>query len=242
MSPGKNLFTKFAYLARDLVFKETFRTILTHCRGKVLDVGGWDFYARIKDKGIQFDHWTNLEHNKDHVFFGQDPKYTYIVGDGQQMPFADGQFDTVLNIQVIEHVFEPIKMFNEIVRVLKPNGYAVFLVPQTGVIHQLPHHYQNFTPFWFKEAARRSQVEIVELKLLGGVFATMASHMVYLYPQIFRVEGYTTPEYRRNILFYVLMPLMILYTLINIPVCLLLSMGDIKENANNFLVVIKKHG
>ena len=218
-----------------------FTVIEKYCQGSVLDVGGWDFYETLAGRNVRFDHWIVLEHDKNRVFMSTDPKYSCVVGDGCEMRFEDNQFDTVLNIQVIEHVFEPIKMFSEITRVLKPNGHAIFLVPHTGVLHELPHHYHNFTQFWFKEAAKRSSVEIVELRFLGGAFATMASHMVYLYFQILRVKGYSTGEYKRNILFYFFLPFMILYTLINIPLCLLFSLADIKENANNHLVVLKKH-
>ena len=175
------------------------------------------------------------------MFFIDDPKYNCVTGDGCNLNFGSGKFDSVLNIQVLEHVFEPKKMFSESIRVLKKGGYALFLVPQTAVVHELPHHYCNFTAFWLKEAARRSNVQIVELIPLGGMFSTMASHMVYFYFQALRCSGYSSTLYKRNIFFYLLLPFMLVYVLINIPLCLLFSLGDLSENANNHLCIVKKN-
>jgi SAM-dependent methyltransferase len=44
-------------------------------------------------------------------------------------PFADNSFDLVFLKSVIEHVWEPGHMLAEVLRVLKPGGYAVVLTP-----------------------------------------------------------------------------------------------------------------
>jgi SAM-dependent methyltransferase len=237
---NKTFVQKFAFWARNVRYGQMFLTIQKYCRGMVLDIGGRDFYLALKDKNIQFDHWTVVEHDPHHLLSLNDPKYISVLGDGCSLTYTDAVFDTVLNIQVIEHVFEPMKMFNEVARVLKPGGHGIFLIPQTSVLHELPHHYYNFTPSWIKEASKRAGLQVVEHKPLGGVFSTMASHMVYLFFQIFRVDGYSSSNFKRNIVFYIFAPLMLLYALVNIPICLFLSLGDLSEGANNHLLVVRK--
>ena len=50
----------------------------------------------------------------------------------------------------------------------------------------------------------------------------------------------SSPECRRNALFYVLYPFMALYAFVNIPLCMLFALGDLTEEPNNHLVVARK--
>lgn len=236
----KTLVAAFAYWARNLRSGEMFRALREYCSGDVLDVGGRDFYLTAKEKGANFKSWTTLEPREDTLLKIADDKFRSVSGDGCRMDFKDNSFDTILNIQVLEHVVEPLLMVKEISRVLRPSGYAIFLIPQTSVQHELPAHYYNFTRSWVEEAMHRSGLVTIELKPLGGVWSSMASHLVYFFFKAFRFSGYSLPVHKRNVLFYVFFPLMLLYALMSIPICLLLSFGDLTEEPNNYLVVARK--
>jgi len=45
------------------------------------------------------------------------------------LPFENGMFDLVLSDQVFEHVIDQKKAFSEILRVLKPGGAAIHIIP-----------------------------------------------------------------------------------------------------------------
>lgn len=240
MSNKKSWFAAFAYWARNVRSVEMFHALQKYCRADVLDVGGRDFYLKAKSLNLNITTWTTLEPNIGCPLDIDDAHFRRIVGDGCQMDFKTASFDTVLNIQVLEHVVEPLKMVKEIHRVLRPKGYAIFLIPQTSVMHELPAHYYNFTRPWVEWAMAQAEFEIVELKALGGFWSSMASHLVYFFFHAFRLPGYSLPQCRRNIWFYVLFPVMALYALINIPLCLLLSFGDLTEAPNNYLVIVRK--
>ncbi|OGC51973.1 hypothetical protein A2982_03545 [candidate division WWE3 bacterium RIFCSPLOWO2_01_FULL_39_13] len=49
--------------------------------------------------------------------------------DLEKMPFKDDYFDAVVSLWVLEHLKSPDKVFKEIYRVLKPNGYFFFATP-----------------------------------------------------------------------------------------------------------------
>lgn len=236
----KTLVLKFLYWARDARSKEMFAALKKYCQGDVLDVGGWDFYRTAKKKNLNFDTWTTLEPSTDGSPDIKDERFKFVTGNGCDMLFEESKFDTILCIQVLEHVFEPTKMIQEISRVLKPNGYAIFLIPQTATLHLAPHHYYNFTRFWIKKVMAKADLTILQIKPLGGVWATMASRLFYFFLQSGRFQGMTTKEYKRNIFFYLLYPVMTLYAVIGIPICLLLSLGDLTEEPNNHLVVVQK--
>ncbi|HMP71848.1 MAG TPA: methyltransferase domain-containing protein [Kiritimatiellia bacterium] len=237
----KNVLGRLMYWARDLRSRALFEALESHCRGDVLDVGGWDFFKTIKKRRVEFTSWTILEVDRQSVDLdGQDERIRLQYGDGCAMTYADASFDTVVNIQVLEHVFEPIRMMEEMTRVLKPGGYMILLLPTTSTLHMAPYHYYNFTRYWSEEALARCGLKKIMLKPLGGVWSSMASHLVYFVMQSLRVRGMSTPEIRRNVFFYLLYPFMLLFAAAAFPVCMLLSLGDLAEEANNHLVVARK--
>ncbi len=55
-----------------------------------------------------------------------------LFGDfAEKLPFADGEFDFVLCMEVIEHVPNQQHLMSEIARVLKPGGRAIVTTPNT---------------------------------------------------------------------------------------------------------------
>lgn len=48
---------------------------------------------------------------------------------GDQIPYADGSFDFILNEHVLEHITNPIKAINEWVRTLKIGGHLYLFLP-----------------------------------------------------------------------------------------------------------------
>jgi ubiquinone/menaquinone biosynthesis C-methylase UbiE len=48
-----------------------------------------------------------------------------VLGDLQRLPFNDNTFDAAVCIQTLEHVNEPMRVTNEIGRVLKPGGLTL---------------------------------------------------------------------------------------------------------------------
>ena len=68
-----------------------------------------------------------------------------VIGSGMQLPFADDSLDVVYSSNVLEHVPEPWRMADEMVRVTRPGGvafisYTVWFGPWGG--HETaPWHY-----------------------------------------------------------------------------------------------------
>lgn len=238
---SRSLIESFLYTARNLRSRALFAAIDDFCRGKVLDVGGWDFYKSVAERPrVSFTQWVSLDNSPDRQPSPLDERCSAVVGDGCNMPFADEEFDTVLNVQVLEHVFRPFDMLRECVRVLKPGGVAILLVPQTSMLHMAPHHYYNFTKFWIAEAAGQTGLSILYLKPLGGFWSSMASRLVYFFLTCARQHGSSTAEDRRNAWFYLMLPFMCVFAVLCIPVCMLFSLGDLTEEPNNHLCVARK--
>lgn len=61
-----------------------------------------------------------------------------LVGNAEELPFAEASFDRVVNLGSIEHYERPERAVAEIARVLRPDGRAVILLPNSfGYQHVL---------------------------------------------------------------------------------------------------------
>ena len=49
----------------------------------------------------------------------------FVVGDAENLPFKDNSFDIIINSQSFHHYPNPQSFFNEVSRVLKPNGKLI---------------------------------------------------------------------------------------------------------------------
>ncbi len=116
---NRGITSRMEYFLRDLRYRAMFSTLRRYCGGHVLDVGGWDFFLRARAKNVPFTRWTSLEFDPAHAMNLGDNRYAIVQGDGCNMAFEEDSFDTVLNIQVLEHVVEPIRMVEECARVLR---------------------------------------------------------------------------------------------------------------------------
>ncbi|MBV9803793.1 MAG: class I SAM-dependent methyltransferase [Solirubrobacterales bacterium] len=60
---------------------------------------------------------------------------TQIICDGHDLPFQDGSFEGVVCQAVLEHVLDPVRVVNEIHRVLAPGGLVYSEVPFMQQVH-----------------------------------------------------------------------------------------------------------
>jgi methionine biosynthesis protein MetW len=57
--------------------------------------------------------------------------------NNEPFPFPDGYFNTVVALDVIEHIFDPILFLKEIHRVLAQNGYTIISTPNIRKIQRI---------------------------------------------------------------------------------------------------------
>lgn len=65
--------------------------------------------------------FAQKKYNKENIFFH--------LGDGQDMPFTDDEFDLAVSAHTMEHIPNDRKFLEELARVLKPEGKLIIEVP-----------------------------------------------------------------------------------------------------------------
>lgn len=236
----KALLNRALYAARDLRSRQLFVVLYKYCRGVVADVGGSDFVKTARKKSVPFERWIVVEPQPPRLPHVDDERVHVVAADGRRLPLPDETIDVVLSIQVLEHVFDPLAMLKELTRVVKHDGAIVVLAPQTANLHMIPHHYQNFTRFWFEQAANECGLRIVERHALGGAWSSIASRLVMQYPAALGFEGLRDPDATRPLRFKLLLPVGVLASAVMFPLAMLMSLGDLKEEPNNHLIVFAR--
>jgi ubiquinone/menaquinone biosynthesis C-methylase UbiE len=135
----KNILQKFVHNRR---FKEVGKFI-EPAGGKLLDIGSADgIFTKVildKSKANLMIGVDVLEHSVDWAkkHWKKEKKLQFEVADAHELSFKSASFDAVFAIEVLEHVYEPVAVLKEIKRVLKKNGYAVFLVPAETLLFRV---------------------------------------------------------------------------------------------------------
>jgi len=136
-------------------YPHRFRELAAESPGPILDCGAG---GRTRPGVIGLDIVSHPNHT--------------VQADALALPFPDATFDLVLSQAVIEHVTDPQRYADEIVRVLRPGGHVyvegAFLQP----VHQAPAHFFNVTAFGLAHVFRR--LEVLEQGTVGD-FAEMVA-------------------------------------------------------------------
>lgn len=231
---------RILYFLRNLAYRDMFKVINENASGDILDIGGGEFYKDFLKLKIPFKTYTIAEKRKISIPDHMREQIIFREIDNEKLEFPDNSFDTVLCIHMLEHTLNPESIISEIHRVLKKEGRAIILVPQTSIPHDIPEHYYNFTQYFIRKVLEKYGFKISKLEMLGGSFFTIASHLFHLPLYIFNHPLYRDKSITRGISFYLLLPLKLLLIPILFFIAILLSVADIKEVANNILLVAEK--
>jgi len=93
--------------------------------------------------------------------------------DGKVIPLGDATIDTVFATEVFEHCPDPVQVFNEIYRVLRPGGQLFFTVPFLWPIHDAPFDYYRYTPFALECFLEQAGFKDILMEALGGWDASL---------------------------------------------------------------------
>jgi len=161
-----NSMEKRRYLSSlvDINYIYTLETLNSHASGKLIDVGCGDApYRRIIEPNLECYHTLDVEKRTSKLDFISDILDMNAV--------SDCQYDTVLCLEVLEHVSDPFKAMKEISRILKPGGKLILSVPHISRIHEAPHDYFRFTNYGIEKLLEHSNMKLCEVKCRGGLLS-----------------------------------------------------------------------
>lgn len=141
-----------------------------HASGRVLDVGCADrWVSGLLPPGsayVAIDHPATGA-----VLYGARPD---VFADAARLPFRSGSFDTVVMLEVLEHLRYPREALIEAGRVLSPGGTAIVSMPFLYPLHDAPHDYQRYTRHGLERELAASGLAIRDLQPTLGSAASAA--------------------------------------------------------------------
>lgn len=121
------------------------------------------------------------------------------VASAAGIPYEDARFDVVFSDNVLEHLDEPLRVFREVARVLKPGGVFLFKTPNKW--HYMPT-IARLTPHGFHQFVNRlrgrAEVDTFPTRYRAnclGDIKRLAAEAGLLVDRVERIEG--RPEYLR---------------------------------------------
>jgi len=152
-----------------------------HARGRLLDLGCGrvPLYAAYRDhvSRVVCVDWSLSPHQTNHLDRECDLN--------EPLPFAAGDFDTIILSDVLEHLAEPDRLWGEIARLLRTDGTLLMNVPFFYWLHERPHDYYRYTEFALRRFVQRHGLRLVHLEPLGGspeVFVDLAAKHLQTVP------------------------------------------------------------
>jgi SAM-dependent methyltransferase len=123
--------------------------------------------------------WGNTFHKNEYLDFECDLT--------QPLPFSAEIFDMIILSDVLEHIFEPKRLWTEMARVLAKAGKLVMNVPFLYCIHEAPYDYYRYTEFALRKFAEDAKLSVMLISPIGGiaeVIADLASKTVAKLPLV----------------------------------------------------------
>lgn len=109
--------------------------------GRVLDIGCNDRWVERhlapQSAYLGIDFFSTGKH-----IYGSQPD---VFADACQLPFVDSAVHAIVMLEVLEHLRFPQAAFQELARVLRPQGMLLMTVPFLYPVHDAPHDYQRYT-------------------------------------------------------------------------------------------------
>lgn len=109
--------------------------------GRVLDIGCADRWVERRLRpSCEYIGLDYLATGKE--MYGAHPD---LFADASRLPLQGASVDTVVLLEVLEHLRDPRDALHEIARVLQPQGQLLLTMPFLYPIHDAPHDYQRYT-------------------------------------------------------------------------------------------------
>jgi SAM-dependent methyltransferase len=163
-----------------------------YCRGVAADVGCGrgkyrELIARHAARYVGLDNLTSLRQ------FGPGGKAAVdVVADVMALPLAAKSCDTVVCLQVIEHLPEPGALMAELGRVCRPGGHLLLATGWLAPYHAEPRDYYRFSVDAFDYLFDRHGFDLVELNPNGGPWTLLVWSAL-------RVVELRSPAWRRRL-------------------------------------------
>jgi SAM-dependent methyltransferase len=199
--------------------------------GKILDVGSGDRplenYLKPQVRYIGIDYPPSGQRYR---------KIPHVWGDAIHLPFRSGTMDSLVLLEVLEHLPYPGLALNEAACVLKDGGIAVVSVPFLYPIHDAPFDFGRITQYQIERLAADTGFEVLRLTERGKALETAAMLVCLALAQA-AIEALQ----KRSPVALILVPTLLMVPILNISGYVLSQLFPVRHfMPSGYLAVFKK--
>lgn len=120
-----------------------------------------------------FGHVIGVDNDKQIVQFNKKNGREVTLGDINKLKFPDKSFDSVILLEILEHLDDDLGGIREVFRVLKPNGIVLATVPALPFLwssHDFTaHHKRRYVKSELKKKLLDSGFEIIKITYMNSL-------------------------------------------------------------------------
>lgn len=172
-----------------------FQLLSTELKGKTIDIGG----------GRGEEYVSFIRRSSDVEFQTFDPKSgDFVDFEEDRLPADENRYDTVLFLNVMEHIFNYQHIANEVMRITKPGGQMIGFVPFLMWYHPDHKDFFRYTHEAIEIICERAGAKEIKVEPTAcGPFVAAAQMMMLSFPRVLRPFVFT-PMYLMDELFYLI--------------------------------------
>lgn len=141
-----------------------------YATGKLIDLGCGKVPLYEAYKNYIIDNkcvdWENTLHKNEFL--------DYECDLTKKLPFTDGEFDTIILSDVLEHIPHPEGLWQEMSRILVLKGKAFVNVPFYYGLHEIPYDFYRYTEYALRYFANQTGFDVIVLEPIGGTPEVLA--------------------------------------------------------------------
>lgn len=221
---GLDLLLKSYLFIPKMLFRKSVREFGQMIQGKTLDIG-----AGLKPFK---DYFNSSEYITLDMAISLQPD---VVGSILAIPFPDQSFDSIVCLEVLEHIPDTKKAIAEITRVLKPGGVLLLSAPMHWPLHYEPEDYFRFTKYGLYEILK-NDFSITQTEKIGGLISFLGSRITEESAlSLYRLFPFLPKRMRYALGHIANIPMSVFFYLFSLPLDLLFP-----QDAISWIIVGKK--
>lgn len=141
----------------------------------------------------QFEELTSKFRNLIGIDFYPYEKVNVICDLSKPLPFKDNIVDAIIASNVFEHLPNTHDVFEECLRILKPNGVLIGTIPFLLRVHQTPYDFHRYTYIMLEKLLKDAgfiDVKVINLGTSFNLYKIIQKHFFrYLFDDVYKIKN-----------------------------------------------------
>ena len=167
------------YKLKECLNGKSFLRVLQNKEFKNITINGKTIDFGAKNGKASYYRFFNLKYSEiDYVDINQTESNILKLDLEKNLPISDKSYNSVLAINLFEHIFNIQNLIEEIYRILDDEGKLVGATPFMKEYHSDPHDFYRYTQDFYQKAFEKVGFVNIELILVGqGLFHVVAENV-----------------------------------------------------------------